>query len=129
MPEADLPPFLPEETSAPQSSFESDPDSDIRNLTRETVEMSGLDDLDWKIEETHSPAFPPPPPQEEVKLELDPPSFTSRDEVLPSLSPDPLTQAEMGELIERKVLEMARELLPEIAERILSQEIKKMLQE
>jgi len=132
-------------------------ESDIKNLTESTVKMSGLDDLsDWDISETkklpnpsahdltNDMSFFSDPAGEatpsipalsdhfsEAEIELtssfqSPRSLNHEAEVsaLPST-------AEIEELVEKQVKaqleEMLRQAIPEIAERVIKEEIKRLL--
>lgn len=134
----------------------SAPDGDIRQLTESTIRMSGLDDFQWSVQET-SLRTPPNPAEDEPLLPPPPrgtggagsaagkPREISLDEISPPIPPIPsmqqsaaspqlsLSSQEMEEIIRREVeasLErFARKILPEMAEKVIKQEIHRLLSE
>jgi len=132
-------------------------DTDIKHLTESTVKMSGLDDLNgWSLNETaksnsvsglpemfaddrrppppaSSPATPAPQlsPYATGFLHT-PPASTSSPSGLPDAPAQELpTTAEIEEMVEKQVRaqleDMMRRALPDITERIVKQEIKRLL--
>ena len=141
--EADAPeipePEAPMSTLAPNEAGE---ESDIKQLTESTIKMSGLDEYQWSVNEmgksglSDEPALPPsslieaPEFKKEAfgDLPITPPP--SKQEA-PSVAVSPLSTSEVEEAL-RKHLgntleQMAKKILPEIAEKVIKQEIRKML--
>lgn len=126
---------------------------DIRQLTESTIKLSGLDDLNWSVNETGKIAGPPPASSESiVELEefeptLPPPPGMFRDdssfeqksessagiEVHEDPRVVPLSTSEMEQLLKKQLHEtvrsMAREMLPGIAEKVIKSEIHRLLSE
>lgn len=155
---------LADKSPAPIHSEETPPPvydegSDIRQLTESTIKMSGLDEMQWSVNESakkttsfrtfDEPALEPPSQLADLggaQFKFDPdetPSKIERYGDLP-ITPPPraetqsakteLTAVSNEEVEEavRKHLEgtlerMAQKLLPEIAEKVIRQEIHKML--
>lgn len=120
-------------------------DSDIRHLTESTVKMSGLDDLSsWNISETSKSSFPSIPDLEFGTPPPIPPNsgLTSFDLELggsptpPGTNIEALVAKQVREQLEilvqgavkTQLEQMARKALPEIAERVVKAEIRKMLE-
>lgn len=56
----------PVEIVLPSSDNQGSSDSDIKNLTESTIRMSGLDELNWSVNENARKNPPPLPPQPEM---------------------------------------------------------------
>lgn len=129
-------------------------DTDIKHLTESTVKMSGLDDLNgWSLNESgkadpvsglpemfgedHRPATPAQPNTPAPQLSsyatgflhtppqpVPPPTSSAATQEIP-------TTAEIEEMVEKQVRaqleDMMRRALPDITERIVKQEIKRLL--
>jgi len=132
----------------------SEEDTDIRNLTQSTVQMSGLDDLSsWNISEGAKNSMPSIPIPDifagttQVDLEFSPPpppTSTAAPKFEPTSSSSLPSSASLEAMVEKQVREqleilvqgavksqleqMARKALPEIAERVVKAEIKKLLE-
>lgn len=134
------------------------PDSDIRELTQQTLRMSGFDQSEWNVQEPSYkseptlkppsrlldpegvPDFPPPPsfpplPQSLGAALVPPPlpASTPRAQTSARAETMAVSSEQIQELIRKQVettlAEMARKLLPEVAERILKEEIHRLLSE
>ncbi len=157
----------------PQSPQEDD---DIRELTQETIKMSGLDQFDWSVEDqsirreeltiekkpqrvsenqvahlqNREPHYSPLPHHEEIDSTFELPPQEETDETPDGAplawtmaptdkdgiraedpSPVPMNQAQIEELVriqlQQTVLKMTKDLLPDIAEKIIKTEINKLL--
>lgn len=104
-------------------------DDDVIKLTQSTVRMSGLDHYQWNV---HEPATEqlapltaaPSPAPEPVGLEPEAP--TPSPVAAPALGSEQLEQLVQRE-ISSQIQRIVREVLPDIAERVLKEEIHKML--
>lgn len=125
--------------------FSADPSSenDIKHLTESTVKMSGLDDLGgWNINESKkaSPSLPemfseekhkPLPPFSSSLTQYESPTAT---DLAPPPAPahDLPSTAEIEEMVDKQVRaqleEMMKRAIPDIAERVIKQEIKRLLE-
>jgi len=131
-------------------------DSDIRHLTESTIRISGLDDFQWSVQEPSlrpspemadlggsqfeiepSPLLRPigePRPDSSVRLEPPktppppPPSFQAQSGQAQAAAPQ---SPHLEDLIRRQVQEtlekMIQKVIPDVAERIIKEEIHKML--
>lgn len=99
---------------------------DIRGLTESTIKMTGLDDFEWSVNE---PVLKPHPRMIDED-EHEAPAFSPPVTAGAAATVNP---AEMEEIVRRQLqesLEQAiRKLLPDIAERVVKQEIHRMLAE
>ncbi|MCM2276895.1 MAG: response regulator [Oligoflexia bacterium] len=135
------------------------PDSDIRQLTESTIRMSGLDDFEWSVqepslkppasmlepddtsfpagasgalayhnapEEIPEPSFtPPPPPQASPPPIPGAPRKAAAPATAPAVAGSTLSTRELEELVLKEV----RKVLPQLAEKLLKEEIHRMLSE
>lgn len=138
-----IPSFMPE------TSRSDDRDADIRNLTESTIRMAGLDDFEWSVQEPSlkppagftdtadsdfslpaSEGFSPPPPPIEVSaavsndLEFEPPAAVKQP--IPEVK---VSEESIRIEVERVLQGMVKKLLPDIAERLVKEEIRKLLNE
>jgi CheY-like chemotaxis protein len=162
------PPFQLNIPTPPPAAAAPQDDSDIRALTQSTLQMAGLDDLDWRVSEPprkEMPAFdlPPLPAMAES---LAPPSLTPPSKVVsnvmgsdagsayfsphldddlpPPVPAQPIEAAQQHEAyavptdelealvrqqVEAALLKVSKEMLPQLAEKILKQEINRLLNE
>jgi len=116
---------------------------DIKHLTESTIRMSGLDDFEWSVQEPTLKPLPsflddgdsnfhveppksyPEPPSITPSVALSAPIATHAPQVsLPQIPSEQLSQ-EISATIKK---ELSR-LLPEIAERVIKEEIHKLLSE
>lgn len=119
-------------------------DADIKQLTESTIRISGLDDFDWSVQE---PAPIPPPPgmsagdttlSNMVEFDLPPvappapPASPSRPSI-PSEPEGAVSRAELSAVVraelERAVQLEIQRILPNLAERLVKEEIHRMLSE
>lgn len=174
-PPAEVPDLLWSPSPQPEAPEAMPDDSDIRQLTQSTLQMAGLDDLDWSINEPSAgkgqPAMSPPgvpglPPLAGLGSgpTLAPPSSITASSApsraasayfenplsqgiaglgddlpppVPSLPAEPQTyalptdelEALVRQQIEEAIQRVSRDLLPQIAERIIKQEINRLLNE
>jgi two-component system cell cycle response regulator len=112
-------------------------DDDIKKLTESTIRESGLDDFSWSVSESSIKSLdrPPPPP---LSRSSNPPSMLPpappRDSGAAAISGSNLVSREELEGIVKKQVEesiahLTQQILPEIAERLLKEEIHKILNE
>jgi CheY-like chemotaxis protein len=130
---------------APPSFNESEnTQSDIKHLTESTIRMSGLDDFEWSVQE---PSLKPPPSfLEDIgsSFQVEPPATPmpatpthSASAAIPPMSSvasvSSLSSVISKEELSREISETIRQelskLLPEIAEKVIKEEIHKMLSE
>lgn len=136
------------------SSAESGSGEDIRHLTESTIRLSGLDDFQWSVKEpplrTSAPEGPPPsfpideapvpremprsaPRLTPVQASAAPSSMQSAPIQAPPQTPSSAGSADIEAIVRRQVEQqlekMARDLLPQIAERVIKAEIHKLLTE
>lgn len=145
---ADVPGFQ-DDSSIPTYTPAPAPDADIRQLTESTIRMSGLDDFQWSIQEgslkseklDEEPVLPPPVRESArptLPLTPPPPRIPETLEPMESLEPAAVSgprlsvsPEEMEALIRKEVQasleQFARKILPEMAEKVIKQEIHKLL--
>lgn len=89
-------------------------ETDIRELTESTIKISGLENNEqWNISEPL--ISPPPPPQVSTRV----------SDAEQTISHSSLTEKEMESIVR----ELTQKILPDIAERIVKQEIHRLLNE
>jgi two-component system cell cycle response regulator len=149
------PPPLPQSTErADENSSEKD---DIRHLTESTIRMSGLDDFEWKVNDSGlnppssfaddgdtgfqmSPQFtpsnaPPSAPQKMPQHQQAQAQKPKQQKATATLVPAEAapSQAQIEELVKRQVeqtlSELTQRILPEVCERVIKAEISRLLNE
>ncbi|OFZ81859.1 MAG: hypothetical protein A2583_10650 [Bdellovibrionales bacterium RIFOXYD1_FULL_53_11] len=122
------------------------PDSDIKHLTESTIRMVGLDDFQWKVNDSAkrtedamayhnapeaSPEMSVELPTEPPPLQMPPPPPPVGFGVQPAVPPPSIPVSQIEDIVrielERKIEEFTRKALPDIAERVIKQEINRLL--
>ncbi|MCM2321715.1 MAG: response regulator [Oligoflexia bacterium] len=142
------PAFTPP-TSVDDPVVQTSPDSDIRQLTESTIRMSGLDDFEWSVQE---PSLKPPPAMltpdtsnfslenptpaaaayhaaPEEPAELPPPIAPAPPPMRAATTPLRPAAPPANQDIEAMVRNEIQKMLPELAEKLLKEEIRRMLSE
>ena len=121
-------------------------DTDIKSLTESTIRISGLDDFNWSVQE---PTMKPPSgfadtgssnfkfSEQDAAAPLPPPPSMEDSFDTPTApaipAPSTLGSGDMEALVRREVQatleKMARQMLPDVAERVIKQEIHRLLTE